>query len=496
MSTKINKEKSSRYPVWAREILPIETATDIHPHTSFTDGKLLLMESLDEAKENNLYEKGAIDHGNPIDEDIDHPTTFLNNYKNGGDEPYTSSDIYPVKFELMKEFLSDSSGTTTLTDADPEKLREDFQTINRLKNSTSYPRESKPETSTADLLEYGMNYTMLGPHGIEIDYNPAIEAAKEEKEQEAIESYEKAIINFLKQAESLNSGYNYILGSSHYVNTPFKPRYVKVNSLFEELRYEEKIEALENYREKELSKIESLAPKLEDMAIPEISEELMNREEIEQLEDFIYDQTAAIDSIIDEDIEKDKLLEINGEEIGVARPGVFVVGAHPTLIERNEELMDVFRQREGIKTKEEITAELNEFMYDITGSIEELPGDAETVSLHQERLDKQDLEKFLNYKEEEHFYPSEALEKYYEPMIAASREEDNFIFEINGKAVSRQHPSIFWNMLDEHVFGSDSHRLGEQPDRSQEYYEKRLGGETVFLSEKWLSQLEAKNNNS
>lgn len=491
MATGQTRFKEMSYPIWELDILPVETATDIHAHSSYTDGKLSLIESFEEAISNNLYEKGAIDHGNPIDEDIEHPATFLEEYDSYEEAPYTSSEIYPVKFDNIREILEDQSGGTTLNDADPEKLRDDLEIIQKaIQKDLSGLSISAYEED--DLMRYSLNYSMVVPHGIEIDYNPAIEASEEGEEFETVESYERAIIDFLKEAESLNSGYNYILGSTHYVNTPFEPRYVKSDSLFEQMSYEEKVDVLENYRKKELDKIESLASKLGDMAVPKPSGELMNAGEIEELDEFIYGQSSSIEGIVDEEFSNQDIVRVTGGSAEIEKPGVVVAGAHPTLIERNEELLDVFREKEGLKTKEGIKDELNEFMYNVSG-IDEIPQETKTVPIHPDRLEKKEIEQFLDEEDQDKLYPRKALEKYYRPLVEASKNEDNFIFEINGKGVERQYPSVFWSMIDENLFGSDAHRPGEQPERSQKYYKNRIGNETVFLSEKWLSQLKKQN---
>lgn len=447
-----NLDEGLRFPAVERNVRSIDRALDVHPHTSFTDGQLSLVESIEEAYEDGLYEKGAIEHGNPLDGDIDHCTTFLQN-GGGRNMPYTTPFIYQQKFENIKDVAEDIQGVTTLTEADPEKLREDIETINRI-------AEERP--SSEDLIDYTLNYSMVIPHGVELDYNPAIEVAGGAVD-EAVESYEEAITDFLKQAESSNTGYNYVLLSSHYVNTPFQPRYVKKDSLFQDMDCGEIGQALEHYRSKEIIKIESMASKLGDMTVPEVSGELMEGEELKMLEEFVYDhhgvlEETSIGEIIDLDLESE-------------RPGVFVVGAHPTLIERNEEFMDFFRQKQGLTTKEEISADLDERL--------------------DRSISKQDVDDFLGERARQHLYPEEVLEEFYRPMVFAADREENFIFEVNGKGVERQHPSVFWQMLDENTFGSDSHRPGEQPSRSREFESQETSGETVFLSDKWLSMLES-----
>lgn len=448
--------KNVKYSLIDLEIESLETATDIHFHTDYSDGRHSLSESIEEAIIYGVYEKGTIEHGNPADEDIDHPTTFLEGFE-GGDQSYTSSDIYPYKFETIRTIVDDISGASTLTDADTDKLREDIDTLNRI-----------DETYSSDISEECLNYTIVVPHGVELDYNPAIEVA--EDPDKAVESYEDAIIDFLREAESKNSGYNYVLLSSHYVNTPFEPRYVKKDELFENMPHDKLGEVLEHYRDKEISKIESLSSKLGGMSIPTISEELMYNSEIEELEDFVYDQSSLIESLVKDDIESDDYLIATEGHIDISRPGVFAVGAHPTLIERNEELLDYFREEQGLTTKQEISEAIGERLG--------------------KNITKHEVDSFLGDAGQTSLYPDKELKKYYKTMIEAADDEENFIFEINGKGIERQHPSIFWEMVGDHTFGSDSHRLGEQPKRSLKFQKSEKSGETIFLSELWLSQLD------
>lgn len=459
-----NLEEGLRFPAVERNVRSIDRALDIHPHTSFTDGQLSLVESIEEAYEDGLYEKGAIEHGNPLDGDIDHCTTFLQN-GGGRNLPYTTPFIYQQKFENIKEIAEDIPGVTTLTEADPEKLREDIETINRI-------ADERP--SSEDLIDYTLNYSMVVPHGVELDYNPAIEVAGGAVD-EAVESYEEAITEFLREAESTNTGYNYVLLSSHYVNTPFQPRYVKNDELFQDMGQGELGDALEHYRSKEIIKIESMASKLGDMTIPQVSGELMDGEELRILEEFVYDQKEVMEGP-NGGLEGTTVAEVADLGLESERPGVFVVGAHPTLIERNEEFMDFFRQKQGLTTKEEIKRDLDERM--------------------DRSIEKADVDAFLGDDAQQHLYPDEALEEFYRPMVVAAENEENFVFEVNGKGVERQHPSVFWQMLDENTFGSDSHRPGEQPSRSGAFESQETSGETVFLSDKWLSMLESENGKS
>lgn len=451
MAVKKGLSDDITYPLGNLDVLPLKSATDIHPHTSFTDGKIDLIESIEEAYENKLYEKGAIEHGNPVDEDIDHYTSFMKPFSIE-EECYTSESIYPKKFETIKAILQDIEGGETLTDADEEKLREDVATLEKM------------NVNGRNLLQksIGLNYSLIVPHGVELDYNPAIELA--ENEGAAVDSYEDAIVDFLKDAESLDSGYNYVLLSSHYVNTPFEPRYVKKDELFEEMSDEELGDVLETYRDKELLKIDSLSSKLDDLAVPEISGELMSQEEREDLREFIY----SPENIYQDEKEESESHSIPLQPLEIENPGILAVGAHPTLIERNEEFMDYFRREQGLTTKEEIRKDLDERM------------DAD--------ISKQDVDDFLGEKAKESLYPETELRNFYQPMVKKAREEDNFIFEINGKGVERQHESVFWNMIDENLFGSDSHRPGEQPSRTEKFIDENYSNNTTLLTEKWLSK--------
>jgi len=458
MALKGRQKSVEKYPVYELDIFPVESSTDIHPHTDYTDGMLSLVESADEAHKYGLWEKGVIEHGNPLDPDINHPTTFLKDSDEFEDEEYTSEESYVRKFENLRDIADDIPGAETLTDAEPEKLVQDIEIIRLL------------EEKEADQHEFALNYSMIFPHGVELDYNPATETTSNQYEHsEAVNTYENSLIDFLKDAESKNTGYNYVLLSSHYVNTPFKPRYVKKDKLFQEMDYEEKGEILEHYRDKEITKIESLSGKLSEMSVPEASDELMSPSEREELQQFIYDQSEIVENISGEEIGSEQFNEATQPSLEISRPGPVAVGAHPTIIERNVELMDYFRKQEGITTKAEIHRDINQRM--------------------SEDIEKQDVDHFLGEKAQKQLYPSKTLEEYYEPMVEAAEQEENFIFEINGKGVERQHPSVFWEMLDENLFGTDSHRLGEQPSRTEEFKDHELESKTTFLTEKWLDQL-------
>jgi len=280
----------------------------------------------------------------------------------------------------------------------------------------------------------------------------------------------------------LNAGYNYILASSHYVNTPFRPRYVKKEELFSDMEMSEKREVLQHYRDKEVLKIKSLSEKLSEHEVPEVSGELMDSSEREDVKEFIYGHKTDLE---DEEKKVDVFDPVD-LSLDTERPGVFVVGAHPTLIERNEKLMDVFRSDDGIATTSEIQDELESFIYDthIDGV------DVDLSEAQSEWLKTGEIEDMMTDEDFKNIYPVEALRSYYEPMIRASEDADNFMFEVNGKGVERQTPSVFWYMLDENAFGSDAHRPDEQPQRSEIFSEKDLPGELKFLSEKWLQQMD------
>lgn len=456
---------SVKFPVQELNVEGVETSTDIHPHTSYTDGSQEVQHSVEEGLEYGFWEKGAIEHGNPLDEDIDHMASFLDNWE--GAEPYSSTEVYTFKYMNLRELMEDSDEGEVLNQADPEKLKEDIETLKQLERYGSHTGEE------------ALNYKMVIPHGVELDYNPAIEL--DEDGQEAVDSYEEGLIDFLKEAESLNAGFNYILASSHYVNTPFQPRYVKEDELFQEMGLLEKIGVLEAYRKKEIQKIQSLSEKLEEMEVPRISDELMDQEEREELKAFIYGQE------INDEISGEEVAELSGRELEAERPGVMVVGAHPTLIERNEELMDVFRAEEGLTKREDIAENLDDFIYgtEISGS----EGRVDLSEIHGGEVSQEQIDEILTDEDFRHIYPGLALQEYYRPVIEASEGSDNFVFEVNGKGVERQASSVFWYMLDENVFGSDAHRPMESPERAEAYSESGNPGKTVLLTERWLEQL-------
>lgn len=467
-------DNSVKIPAWELGIYSLKDSTDIHPHTSYTDGSQEIQPSVDEGLEYGLWEKGAIEHGNPVDEDINHLTGFLSDWSDM-ETYYASPEVFTFKYENLEEMMNSKSDGTLLNNADLDKVREDIATMRRI--------EAQGEPTKHDLF----NYRMIIPHGIELDYNPAIEGS--ENSQEAVESYEKELVDFLKKAESLNTGFNYVLASSHYVNTPFQPRYVKKEGLFGDMSKEEKRQVLDRYREKEISKIESMSEKLGELEIPRVSQELMDREERKELESFIYGQSSLVNNEFYGDMTDQEIAEMVENGLDTARPGPVVVGAHPTLIERNEELMDVFRSEEDLRTRDEIRGELEDFIYG-----KEVPGleeDADLSSLHEGEVSHEFMDELMDVESRELIYPAKSLLEFYKPMVEASEGADNFIYEVNGKGVERQVPSVFWYMLDEQTFGSDAHRPMEGPERSQAYSQENLPGDTRLLTEKWLEQLEA-----
>lgn len=465
---------SVKFPAWELGVYSLKDSTDIHPHTSYTDGSQMIQQSVNEGLEHGLWEKGAIEHGNPVDEDINHLTGFLSDWSDV-EAYYTSPGVFTMKYENLEEIMDSKSDGTLLNNADLDKLREDIATMRSI--------EENGEPTEHDVF----NYRMVIPHGVELDYNPAIEES--EDSQAAVDSYEEEIIDFLKRAESLNAGFNYALASSHYVNTPFQPQYVKKEGLFDEMSEEEKRDVLQSYREKEISKIESLSEKLGELDVPRVSEELMDPDERRELEAFVYGQSGLINDEFYGDMTDLEMAEVVDNGLETERPGPVLVGAHPTLIERNEELMDVFRSEEGLATREEIREEVEDFIYGT-----EIPGledDVDLSSFHEGEVSNTDIDEMMDDESRKMIYPAKTLLEYYRPMVEASEGADNFIFEVNGKGVERQIPSAFWYMLDEKTFGSDAHRPMEGPERVNAFSEANLPGETRLLAEKWLEQLEA-----
>lgn len=193
--------------------------------------------------------------------------------------------------------------------------------------------------------------------GLEIDYNPPIEHGSNSEEYlEIAKSYNKEIEDFLELAENEDLGLDTLLGSVHDINDDYTPLYVKKDDLFEDMTTKQKREVVDNY----FTKLE-----------------------------FLVDSN------------------------------IFDVVSHPSLIERNNSLMQ---------------------------------------ALPSEQFDSREGQ----------------LEEYYLSFIE-HLEDSTTIPEFNGKGVERQEPSVFWELVKEldvpHTRGSDSHRHGEMSSRQLRFEE-------------------------
>jgi len=264
---------------------------------------------------------------------------------------YFNSDIWPHDNE---DIDLDESINSTERIIDIFKTREYFMEEESEDNEFCILAEEynpgEVPTSYDIALTSGCIQTVMHS-GIELDYNPPIEfASNTEEVSEIAESYNQALKNFLDKAEQEGLKFDVLLGSVHDVNIDYEPRYVKKDQKFLDLEPQTKRKVVDDY----FTKLECL------------------------IESEIFD-----------------------------------IVAHPSLIERNDVLMD-------------------------------------SISPVQE------------FRERE-------LKNYYESIIDCL-EKSRTITEFNGKGVERQDPpSVFWNLVKEreipHTRGSDSHRRGEMTSR-------------------------------
>lgn len=403
---------------------------DIHQHSEYSDGRRNIYEGFKEARKNNVWLNSLTEHGNFVDEDKNYSSIFRDHLEKQGIPigNLTRSEMREYRFEDIKRTVNDIEGAVLLRDADPRKVDEDLEKLRDI--------ASRGYVDSNDVL----NYTMVVPHGIEHDYNIPIETVEDAAaKQDVVDSYERAIIDFLDRTEELGIGYDYLLAANHDVNTPFDPQYVKMDENFADLSHEEKLWVWDKYFEKFDYMMDSLAPKLEDK-------------------------------------------------------GIVLVGAHPTLAERDDELMEAARKEDRDYREQIAEDELDWFIYDQSHLVEKDISSDEIIDIISESEGSNiEIDEFVSDQDIAEIYPEEFLRQYYEPIAEKAAETDNFVFEINGKGVERQWPhSVFWKMMDKYTFGSDAHRVGEQTTRSRRFSNLDLPGEFTTILNMWLELEEQK----
>lgn len=396
----------------------IETAIDLHSQTDFSDGQQTITQLISEAEQNHVYLKGISDHGNVGTEAKNYDSSF---YNHAGLEHFgfTDPDVYVERDHAIDVETDSPPGGEIIrwSDADMHKVAEDLQIIREF-----------GEQYSADELNDFLHYDMVVLHGFEPDYNPMIETAENKKEErEAVREYNQALIEFIDDAFERGVTFDYVNLAVHDVFFDGRHRYVKKPEYFEDLSLAEKEEIWDNYRKK-------------------------------QLYTFSTDELSEGDEAV---VPVTDLMEARD---------IFVIGAHPAIIERNHELMEVFHEDQASQARDEV----EQFIH---GSV--APDGMDPT---------ENLAEAVTDEEIAQLYPEDALKEYWKPLAETSGISKNHVYEVNGKHVERYPPSVLWEMLDEHTFGSDQHRPGEQPFRSRRFRALELPGEFRTVMDLYLHQ--------
>jgi len=369
---------------------------DLHTQTDGSDGHQTSGEIISEAFGNGLYLFGVSDHANVGKESKKYSSSFYGLELDDSDGE-AFSEVYVDRFDAIQEIIADYENVVSWQEADIDKLEEDLGII----------REYGDEYSIEELRENVLNYEMVVMNAFEPDFNPRIEDCS--NPDSVVEDYIDDLKDFVFEAEACGAGFDHVNQAVHDVFVDGEFRYVKKDHLFEDLTIEEKEEVLQVYRDKLIYAVEDLAPAMKD----------------------------------------------TGKEIGagIMNEGLTVSIVHPAIIERNEELMEVFNESK----KKEAVKETENFIY----GHNDVPIDGNRI------IEDENIEDLLDDTDIEGIYPETALKEYWKPVVKSLEDAENTIFEINGKHVERFHPSILWEMIEEYIPGSDQHRPGEQKFRSQ-----------------------------
>jgi histidinol phosphatase-like PHP family hydrolase len=259
----------------------------------------------------------------------------------------------------------------------------------------------KLEEISEEILGSGEEIAEMGfSKGIELDWNPLIgireELSKPEKRLVA-EDYASELEDFLDRLEQPEDGIpedieiGHVIGSVHDVNVDYEPLYVKKEENFRGMDHDELFDVVDTYFEKM---------------------ELM----------LEYD-------------------------------GIFDKLAHPSLIERNDILMETVT-REAYEILDHQVKE--ELIYEARQEYEQHSGWKEAGI--------ESLRELYDLK-----MRNTVLRDYYSSVVDKLKDSE-ITPEINGKGLERQeHPSEFWYLvLEENLeyeIGSDSHRPNEITDR-------------------------------
>lgn len=400
---------------YGETFVQLEEAVDLHSQTNYSDGQQSLSHIVTEAYENGVYFKGISDHANVGNEDKEYENSFYNlslGEVDLGNKPFTDSEAFKERENLINFETDDvdayESDIVRWQDADVEDIAEDIEMI----------RKYGGEYSMELLRDQYLNYEMVVFSGFEPDYNPKIEDKHSPDDiREEIENYNEKIADFIRKAREEGVEYDFVNLAVHDVMVDGERLYVKKDELFEDLEEEKKREVWENYRRKLLSTL---------------STEMYNNEE---------QSVKPIWEILE---------ELN----------VFTIGAHPAIIERNDELMMP-------KRRDEAEEELENFIYDQSHLVPDQDQiDIDDLTELGELMDVS-VDRFLDDRDISNLYPEKQLREFWKPLVDQAGDKSNHLFESNGKHWARFPNSVLWEMLDEITIGSDHHREGEQPKRSR-----------------------------
>lgn len=412
--------------------------TDTHVHSTFSDGNTRIGRILEEATELGLRETGVSDHVNGIDEDKNYSPktnvvldedlnkiisteTVVRHTEDISEESVQSKSI-DRKYSDSRSKVIDQNIPVNIGknfwDEIPHSSQEVVKLILSLRHFAvdEWLQETQSSTDNIDFTGYRENRDIDFSAGIELDWNPPIgieEGLKESEKRIVAENYAENLEGFLEYLEEPEKNIpqqvdiGHVIGSVHDVNIDYKPRYVKKDEKFQDLDQEELTDVVDIYFDKM---------------------ELM----IEQ--DQIFDKLA-----------------------------------HPSLIERNEVIMNAVTQKGhktlGEQVKREKYSEAKEEYQRFDGWDDK--GIDDFKDLYEVKLQRK------------------IMKDYYEPVVEKLKHSD-IIPEMNGKGLERQeHPSEFWYLLLEedltYEIGSDSHRKNElyrrlisPRDSSGISYQKRI----------------------
>ncbi len=435
-----NISDSEIYRRIIHEAEPVET----HVHSSFSDGRASFEEIIQEFFDLGLPSGGISDHVNGLDEDKNYsPRTsvvesrdldFLSSgviarYNSGiGLKQSDDEEVIRKRYGDNGENIRRAPGRVEIDEEFWQEVPMDQQELMKMILSlrqivvNEWLEEVETELGESDVFnqrythavsedlesfdEDLVDFRRTTPEneipvlefstGIELDWNPPLGIEKNNSEREKrhlAEGYASELQDFLDYMEQPDQGMpqdvniDHVIGSVHDVNVGYEPYYVKKEENFEDLTQRELVDVVDTYFEKMYLMMEY---------------------------DDIFDKLA-----------------------------------HPSLIERNQVLMDAVSE----KAEEELDREIKNCLF--------FQAEKENSFYKTSTgIPEYCVEEIYDFKKR-----NLLLRDYYRPLIEKLKEND-ITPEINGKGLERQEtPSEFWHMILEeemsYEIGSDSHREKE-----------------------------------